>query len=84
MAASFAYFYNLLRNFILFKLDQRNLNDLFLYCFFLTYFIFSHNFFFQNVDREQGENGLTGVTIRGEEASIEQAKNYIQDLVAVK
>jgi len=36
------------------------------------------------IDRDPGENGLTGVTIRGEEASIQQAKHFIQDLVAVK
>jgi len=36
------------------------------------------------IDRDPGVNGYTGVTIRGEEASIAQAKNFIQDLVAVK
>jgi len=36
------------------------------------------------IDRDQGLNGLTGVTIRGEEGSIEQAKHYIQQLIAVK
>lgn len=36
------------------------------------------------IDRDQGMNGLTGVTIRGEEGSIEQAKHFIQDLIAVK
>jgi len=36
------------------------------------------------IDRDPGMNGLTGVTIRGEEASIEQAKHFIQELIAVK
>jgi len=36
------------------------------------------------IDRDPGVNGLTGVTIRGEEASIQQAKDFIQDLVTVK
>jgi len=36
------------------------------------------------IDRDPGANGLTGVTIHGEQASIEQAKCFIQDLVAVK
>lgn len=44
----------------------------------------SIHFIFAFTDRDPGENGLTGVTIRGEEASIEQAKNFIEDLVAVK
>lgn len=35
-------------------------------------------------DRDPGQNGLTGVTIRGEEPAIEQAKCFIQDLIAVK
>lgn len=37
-----------------------------------------------HLDRDPGMNGLTGVTIRGEEESIEQAKLYIQELIAVK
>jgi len=36
------------------------------------------------IDRDPGQNGLTGVTIRGEEHAIEQAKCFIQDLIAVK
>jgi len=36
------------------------------------------------IDREAGQNGLTGVTIRGQDAAIEQAKHFIQDLIAVK
>jgi len=36
------------------------------------------------IDRDPGVNGLTGVTIRGEDFAIEQAKNFIEDLVAVK
>jgi len=36
------------------------------------------------IDRDPGVNGLTGVTIRGEDYAIEQAKNFIQELIAVK
>jgi len=36
------------------------------------------------IDRDPGLNGLTGVTIRGEEESIAQAKQFIQELIAVK
>lgn len=36
------------------------------------------------LDRDPGLNGLTGVTIRGQEGSIEQAKQFIQELIAVK
>jgi len=36
------------------------------------------------IDRDPGLNGLTGVTIRGQEGSIEQAKQFIQELIAVK
>lgn len=47
-------------------------------CFFLS------SFFFFHTDRDPGLNGLTGVTIRGEEESIAQAKQFIQELIAVK
>lgn len=36
------------------------------------------------IDRDPGLNGLTGVTIRGDENCIEQAKQFIQELIAVK
>lgn len=36
------------------------------------------------LDRDPGLNGMTGVTIHGEEGSIAQAKQFIQDLIAVK
>lgn len=36
------------------------------------------------IDREAGQNGYTGVTIRGDDTAIESAKTYIQDLVAAK
>lgn len=36
------------------------------------------------VDRTPGPNGCSGVSIKGEEAAIQQAKQYIQNLVAVK
>ncbi|KAJ6638338.1 hypothetical protein Bhyg_11073 [Pseudolycoriella hygida] len=36
------------------------------------------------IDREAGQNGYTGVTIRGDDTAIENAKTYIQELVAAK
>lgn len=36
------------------------------------------------LDRDPGHNGCTGVTIKGEEDAIQQATQYIQELVAVK
>lgn len=36
------------------------------------------------LDREAGQNGYTGVTIRGDDTAIESAKTYIQNLVAAK
>jgi len=36
------------------------------------------------IDREAGQNGYTGVTIRGDDTAIESAKTYIQELVATK
>jgi len=36
------------------------------------------------IDREAGQNGYTGVTIRGDDTAIESAKTYIQELVAAK
>lgn len=36
------------------------------------------------IDREAGQNGYTGVTIRGDDTAIESAKTYIQNLVAAK
>jgi len=36
------------------------------------------------IDREAGQNGYTGVTIRGDDTDIESAKTYIQELVATK
>jgi len=36
------------------------------------------------IDREAGQSGYTGVTIRGDDTAIESAKTYIQDLVAAK
>lgn len=38
----------------------------------------------KNLDRDPGVNGLTGVTIRGEDAAIQSATSYIQQLVAAK
>jgi len=36
------------------------------------------------IDRDPGQNGFTGVTIRGQDSAIESAKTYIQELVAAK
>jgi len=36
------------------------------------------------IDREAGQNGYTGVTIRGDDTAIESAKTYILELVAAK
>lgn len=41
-------------------------------------------FFYIEIDRDPGQNGFTGVTIRGEDNAIESAKTYIQELVAAK
>ncbi len=44
----------------------------------------TNNFFSLLLDREAGQNGYTGVTIRGDDTAIESAKTYIQELVAAK
>lgn len=36
------------------------------------------------IDRDPGQDGFTGVTIRGEDNAIASAKSYIQELVAAK
>lgn len=38
----------------------------------------------KTLDRDPGVNGLTGVTIRGDDAAIQSATSYIQQLVAAK
>lgn len=47
-------------------------------------YIVYYSFLYVHADRDPGLNGLTGVTIRGQEGSIEQAKQFIQELIAVK